>query len=414
MFLFGSGADTDAIDSLDSGNAFASTLILNKYSKQIKQIANMDAGTYRIIYSRNKKIYVQTIMNYYDKNTDTFSSKAINIFGNEKLKKIKNYFSGEKEDNDINDLCKHWYELLTEEKAANSEEEKKERDFFLENAILFGTLDEKFNSLRNNDLDLDNNAKRVIVAYWNVYLLIFTKLYRISADEELSYEKIFEILEKNSFEEEIKKKCYYKILKESNLEYNDDYFISTANYTSILGETFGDEKISWLHGRLNWFEDLKTLRVYDCTEGKDTILENIKNGHTVIPFILISSGVKPLICKKQIKQFSKFIDDLEKCNRLVTIGYRFNSEDNHINSIVGEWLSTNKNNQLISYSFNNNIDMKKLSWLPCHSKENLKEIDFNDNRILNDKQVTCVGINKDNSTEAFEKLIKELEERGNK
>ena len=409
MFLFGSGADTDAIDSLDSGNAFASTLILNKYSKQIKQIANMEAGTYRIIYSRNKKIYVQTIMNYYDKNTDTFSSKAINIFGNEKLKKIKNYFSGEKEDNDINDLCKHWYELLTEEKAANSEEEKKERDFFLEDAILFGTLDEKFNSLRNNDLDLDNNAKRVIVAYWNVYLLIFTKLYRISADEELSYEKIFEILEKNSFEEEIKKKCYYKILKESNLEYNDDYFISTANYTSILGETFGDEKISWLHGRLNWFEDLKTLRVYDCTKEKDTILENIKNGHTVIPFILISSGVKPLICKKQIKQFSKFIDDLEKCNRLVTIGYRFNSEDNHINSIVGEWLSTNKNNQLISYSFNNNIDMKKLSWLPCHSKENLKEIDFNDNRILNDKQVTCVGINKDNSTEAFEELIKELE-----
>ena len=414
MFLFGSGADTDAIDSLDSGNAFASTLILNKYSKQIKQIANMDAGTYRIIYSRNKKIYVQTIMNYYDKNTDTFSSKAINIFGNEKLKKIKNYFSGEKEDNDINDLCKHWYELLTEEKAANSEEEKKERDFFLENAILFGTLDEKFNSLRNNDLDLDNNAKRVIVAYWNVYLLIFTKLYRISADEELSYEKIFEILEKNSFEEEIKKKCYYKILKESNLEYNDDYFISTANYTSILGETFGDEKISWLHGRLNWFEDLKTLRVYDCTEGKDTILENIKNGHTVIPFILISSGVKPLICKKQIKQFSKFIDDLEKCNRLVTIGYRFNSEDNHINSIVGEWLSTNKNNQLISYSFNNNIDMKKLSWLPCHSKENIREMNFNDNQILNDKQVTCVGINKDNSTEAFEKLIKELEEGGNK
>ena len=410
MFLFGSGADTDAIDSLDSGNAFASTLILNKYSKQIKQIANMDAGTYRIIYSRNKKIYVQTIMNYYDKNTDTFSSKAINIFGNEKLKKIKNYFSGEKEDNDINDLCKHWYELLTEEKAANSEEEKKERDFFLENAILFGTLDEKFNSLRNNDLDLDNNAKRVIVAYWNVYLLIFTKLYRISADEELSYEKIFEILEKNSFEEEIKKKCYYKILKESNLEYNDDYFISTANYTSILGETFGDENISWLHGRLNWFEDLKTLRVYDCTEGKDTILENIKNGHTVIPFILISSGVKPLICKKQIKQFSKFIDDLEKCNRLVTIGYRFNSEDNHINSIVGEWLSTNKNNQLISYSFNNNIDMKKLSWLPCHSKENIREMNFNDNQILNDKQVTCVGINKDNSTEAFEKLIKELEE----
>lgn len=409
MFLFGSGADTDAIDSLDSGNAFASTLILNKYSKQIKQIANMDAGTYRIIYSRNKKIYVQTIMNYYDKNTDTFSSKAINIFGNEKLKKIKNYFSGEKEDNDINDLCKHWYELLTEEKAANSEEEKKERDFFLENAILFGTLDEKFNSLRNNDLDLDNNAKRVIVAYWNVYLLIFTKLYRISADEELSYEKIFEILEKNSFEEEIKKKCYYKILKESNLEYNDDYFISTANYTSILGETFGDEKISWLHGRLNWFEDLKTLRVYDCTKEKDTILENIKNGHTVIPFILISSGVKPLICKKQIKQFSKFIDDLEKCNRLVTIGYRFNSEDNHINSIVGEWLSTNKNNQLISYSFNNNIDMKKLSWLPCHSKENIREMNFNDNQILNDKQVTCVGINKDNSTEAFEKLIKELE-----
>ena len=96
MFLFGSGADTDAIDSLDSGNAFASTLILNKYSKQIKQIANMDAGTYRIIYSRNKRIYVQTIMNYYDKNTDTFSSEVIDIFGEKKLKKVKNYYFNKK------------------------------------------------------------------------------------------------------------------------------------------------------------------------------------------------------------------------------------------------------------------------------------------------------------------------------
>ena len=406
MFLFGSGADTDAIDSLDSGNAFAEILILNKFSKEIKQITNIKAEKYKIIYPTSKKIYVQTIMNYYDKNTDTFSSEVIDIFGEKRLKKVKNYYFNKKKNDNISGLCKRWYNLLTREKAKNS----KEREFFLDKAILFDTLDEKFNSLRNNDLDLDNNAKRVIVAYWNVYLLIFTKLYRISVDEELSYEKIFEILEKNSFEEEIKKKCYYNILKKSNLEYKDDYFISTANYTSILSKKFGDEKISWLHGRLNWFEDLKTLRVYDCFKEKDTILENIKNGHTVIPFILISSGVKPLICKKQIKQFSKFIDDLEKCNRLVTIGYRFNSEDNHINSIVGEWLSTNKNNQLISYSFNNNIDMKKLSWLPCHNKKNLKEIDFNDNRILNDKQVTCVGINKDNSTEAFEKLIKELEE----
>ncbi len=405
MFLFGSGADTDANGNLDSGQSFARSLLLNGYAAQIKKITGIEAGRYKILYSTSKKIYVQSIMSKYNEDTDAFDEETEKIFGEEILNQIKAYYKHDDEKVDIKNLCDRWYKLFVEVNDCENEQ----KNFFLKNAVFFDSLDEKFNSLRNNKLN--SNAKRVVVAYWNVYLQIFHALYGKKDNIDYSYENIFEILEKNTYETSINQNCYYKKLKGSKLINDNDYFVSTTNYTSILSEFFYEEDISWLHGRLNWFEDLENLQVYDCNKDNERkqILKNREAGHTVLPFILIPSGVKPLICKKQIKQFSHFIDNLESCNRLVVVGYRFNSEDNHINSIIGEWLSK-EDKQLLCFSYNNTIDIKQLSWLP---KPIDKPIEFKEDgtELLGDNEILFVNVNENNAMKAFEQLIKELENK---
>ncbi len=409
MFLFGSGADTDANGNLESGQSFAKSLLLNEYADQIKQITGIKAKKYKLLYHTSRKIYVQSIMSKYNEETYTFDKETENIFGKETLNQIKVYNEHNDEKVDIKNLCDSWYELLKE----NNDCEDKQKNFFLNNAVFFDSLDEKFNSLRNNKLN--SNAKRVVVAYWNVYLQIFNALY-VKKDKEknidYTYEKIFETLKKNQYVTPINQNCYYKKLKESKLKNNNDYFVSTTNYTSILNEFFHEEDISWLHGRLNWFEDLKNLQVYDCNKDneRDQILENVdEEEHTVLPFILIPSGVKPLICKKQINEFSHFIDNLESCNRLVVVGYRFNSEDNHINSIIGEWLAK-EDKQLLCFLYDNTIDIKHLSWLPKPIEETI-EFKEDGTELLGDNKVLFVNVNKNNAREAFEQLIKELENK---
>lgn len=156
-------------------------------------------------------------------------------------------------------------------------------------------------------------------------------------------------------------KKYYDILKnflDSSEENNCRYFVTTTNYTDYVSEIFGTTNTAYLHGKLKWFEDLKTLQVFDCEDDNeyDKLLEiaetQIKSKQTrLIPFIMIPSGVKPLICKKQINEFKKFSDDLDKSDYLVIVGYNLNSEDNHINSIISSWLRENEKHKVIYLNY---------------------------------------------------------------
>ena len=66
---------------------------------------------------------------------------------------------------------------------------------------------------------------------------------------------------------------------------------------------------------------------------------------------MIPSGVKPLICKKQINEFKKFSDNLDKSDYLAIVGYNLNSEDNHINSIISSWLRENEKHKVIYLNY---------------------------------------------------------------
>lgn len=46
---------------------------------------------------------------------------------------------------------------------------------------------------------------------------------------------------------------------------------------------------------------------------------------------------------------------------LVVVGYRFNSEDNHINSVIADWLE-NSNGKLLYLNYNNAVDFNLFPW----------------------------------------------------
>ena len=369
-FLFGSGADTDACSCLPSGNVFTEALITEKYSKEVKELLNIDTSHFKILYPTSKKIYIQTI--YHNQ------EGARNILTDDEIDLCIKYYNGDKNVSfdEIKGFCSKWYEVI---KNPKSDSEQKIKDFFLKNAVLFDALDEKFNSLRYQNPN--SNAKRVMIAYASVFILMVKCLYDVPLNFVWSYDNVFDKL-KEEYSVAPKCNCYYKTVK----KIQGEYFIVTPNYTD-LAKKITQKDVVYLHGNLSWFEDLKTLSVYDCIEERDKI--NLSN--RIIPFIMIPSGVKPIICGKQISQFYKFISALNKSEVLCIIGYKFNSEDNHINSLVADWLKKERS-QIVYFNFQTSddfgVDITKLSWLDSSntikviSSDQLQTVDIGRSKII--------------------------------
>ena len=62
----------------------------------------------------------------------------------------------------------------------------------------------------------------------------------------------------------------------------------------------------------------------------------------IFPYILIQSGVKPIISPFEIKNFNKACDALEKADYLIILGYGLNSDDEHITTMIRYCLDTRK------------------------------------------------------------------------
>lgn len=355
--LFGSGADTDYNANLGSGASFSKALLQNSYKDKCKKVTG-NSYEYSLIHKRSKKVYIQTIL----ENEEKAKEAGIKENDIELCKKYSKAQLSDYEKTNLDTNCKTWYDLLM---SNNPGEEKDVQKFFFERAVFFDALDEKFNSLRYNDGKWSANAKRVINAYYTVFFYMIENIYDEDVKDSVNSIKDLPTYLKfaKKSDEYLKNndKKYYDILKkflDSSEENNCRYFVTTTNYTDYVSEIFGTTNTAYLHGKLKWFEDLKTLQVFDCDDDNeyDKLLEiaetQSKSKQTrLIPFIMIPSGVKPLICKKQINEFKKFSDNLDKSDYLVIVGYNLNSEDNHINSIISSWLRENEKHKVIYLNY---------------------------------------------------------------
>lgn len=392
-FLFGSGADTNALPRLKSGQSFASAVIQNKFNREIRNITGIDSSHFQLIYPTSRKVYIQTVIEN--------EEKARHILGDDLVNIILAYNSDTATDEQkklIKDKCLEFYNLLTKPspEASNA---KDVCSFFLENAVLYDSLDEKFNSLRNTDYNA--NAKRVINAYYTVFLTMVKDLYDVTDNFEWSLENIYNLLNSSNVSNLVTPDCYYDMLRQSGLNYH----AVTTNYT-YLSEHYLGADTSYLHGKLTWFEDLDKLTVYDCSD--PTEISKLKNATHCIPFILIPSGIKPIICSKQLQEFEKFLLALRESHFLVIVGYRFNSEDNHINSIIANWLAANDTNKLMYLNYNNGIDFKNIRWAADFSVCEI--LPDNCTPLISASKITSIFIDKDNCHITFKTLLSEIAE----
>lgn len=405
-FLFGSGADTCANKNLKSGASFSEGLLTGGFFEERKKILGDEISRYRLVYPQSKKVFIQTINNYPKEAEKVFASDEIDLCNKYHQGKSKS----ENNNQGLSEKCEKWYELVTGNEPENKERKKK-REFFLKNAAFFDSLDEKFNSLR--DPQGSGNAKRVINAYLTVFLFMFKATYDVPNDFEWSYQSIIKYLNENMVfsSQNIQKPNYYTCLQESKLE----YAVATTNYTDLLTQWIDKDRVAYLHGKLTWFEDLEALTVYDCTMEceKDHLLKKVsKNPGMIIPFILIPSGVKPVICSRQIKEFGKFMDNLEKSDLLIVIGYQFNSEDNHINSIIADWLRTKKQNKMLYFNFKKSVVFEDINWAREFERSELNGIQWGVDTILDSTtKIIDIAIDNHNAMETYAAWIEMLEKK---
>lgn len=282
--MFGSGADSDYNDKLKSGAEFSRALLLDTYSdikKEILNVKNSDS----LIHPNSTKVFLQTIASN--------EELARKVLSKDDVDKCINYYneSNEKvEYEEIRKICKQWFDILKDNQSKN----KDIRDFFFHNAVFFDSLDGKFNSLRV--YPYNKNAKKAMNAYLSVYIFMLKCMFEIRDDFIWSYSNIIDLLnDKSKILQPKSEENYYSILKKSELDCN----IITTNYTPYVKEMTSKEVV-YLHGKMTLFEDLKHLFVYDCTYDKAKIEDNLEY---IIPFIMIPSGIKPIICPTQIDAF---------------------------------------------------------------------------------------------------------------
>lgn len=285
----------------------------------------------------------------------TYQEEAKKVLNKEDVDQCIHYYQYGSNDETtyqkIQIICQKWYDEIM-----RSTGDQNVKNFFLENMVFFDSLDGKFNSLRY--MEYNSNAKKVINAYSIVFIFMLKSLYKIPYNFSWKYENIFQLINQNYDNlEEKADDSYYAILKRHKIKHN----IVTTNYTNLAKQITGQDVVH-LHGKLNWFEDLHHLMIYDCLY-EDERNKAILNEKHLLPFILIPSGVKPLICKREIEQFNQFIHMLDESDNLCVIGYRFNSEDNHVNSIIADWLAGDFKHQLTYFAYENGtVNFSEMTW----------------------------------------------------
>lgn len=277
-FFFGSGADTDYCSDLPSGEAFSSALLNDDFKKVRTALLGKDTANLYLITYNSQKFFLQTINNCCIFGN---SEDIENLFGKDVIEDCRNVYDPSVAINDgckknVENYCHEWYYCVkgrpesykgTARFSGKSDEIK---DFFLKYGQFFDTLDEKFNSLRF--YKQSNNARRVKNAYAAVFCLMLSKVYKdkFSDRDDYNYVKIFELLQDEYTCEKSSKTTYYDLLGSYIAETGkDNSWIVTSNYTSMaekcIQNKVNDIAVTYLHGKLTWFEDLEKLTVYDVT-----------------------------------------------------------------------------------------------------------------------------------------------------
>lgn len=387
-FIFGAGAELDY--NLSSGLDFSKAVL--GYDENFNKSKLFESlGEYR------KSLYSNSNDNK-DKMIDSWVP-AHSIYDIDKEKIIKNSIkkkllseNSEEISNKTNfdNIVKQNYDSLIKDKSV-----LERKSLLNKYANYMDILDSKFHTLIEPKVLGPQKFWFVVDCYTRAYLHLVGQILEI---QDLNEDNIKDTLENpkvtyNKICEKIKNtksncKTYYSTLKD--VCENFDIKIVTANYTPLAEKILNikSNNISYIHGNFKLFEAPRLLTVYDVKE------EILPENEFVFPYLFLQSGVKPIVERKQVKEYMKMIDFLDEADVVISLGYNIGVDDNEINSILRDYIC--KDTKFIFFNYTNDINNAKT--------EILKRL-----RIFSEKNnFTVININNENSYDRFKSTLNSL------
>lgn len=381
-FLFGAGAEAKSKSEEESFGLPSSIDYLHDtfFCRKTDKIINALKQFFSSDNKKEKKLYFNETYSY---NASTLMSGA-NLYKkvlenlldikkkekqNEEIKiqdedvkcfeKIFNDFLEDKERKEVevsNELLKKALKVETE----NNKACLSRTNFESEMQISFGSfLDEYFHTIINPKKYGPVNFSKVFNYYWSCFFSIADSLI---SSKKIKNKKLQEFFDSDTEINHLKilqnLSDFIRILyKETAIDYKGTYYSEiikqlknrksqyeckgaiTTNYFKFVEECFSSfTEVSYINGKLKWFEYPELLEVRDFSDGTPTENE-FDTKHIFFPFIFGQSYLKPVVDKKQTEEFHKFGKILDASDILVILGYNINEDDNHVNSFLHNYLT---------------------------------------------------------------------------
>jgi hypothetical protein len=246
-----------------------------------------------------------------------------------------------------------------------------------------GILDERFHTLISPSALGPNKFWSVVTCYWRAYLALARQLIPEDFDVEWIMNNPSDAYEEMSKTAKSYRKeaSYYKIIREYS-KFSEIHVITT-NYTPLcaaiteLSDKYNKKSIAYVNGSFMWFERAREMRVLDVTHEEDDFSKK-----DYFPFIFLQSGVKPIVCSTQIREWTNAVSFLDNDSKLIIVGYRLSCDDNHLNSLIREYIVKGGNTYYFSFEGNIKED-EVLKSLRLQAKpDNLTVVEINNENAL--------------------------------
>lgn len=260
---------------------------------------------------------------------------------------------------------------------------EKEYLSYINRSLEWNKFSNILDSYFHNLIDFDNSNKfdydKVVNYYWFCFLDILTCLREIDLIDNSKLYTLYDYVKyckKISITDKLEKHfnfdaSYYKLIKEHFKSYNINCVVTT-NYTRLSSYILNGKNTYNIHGRLDYYEFPDEFRF--C---KNVRLKDLKE-NKVFPFILGQSSVKPIICFNQISNIVNAFKKIYNSDILVVLGYGINGDDDHINSMIRDFILKGKKIIFVSSDTKDKIEECLCLNETFYSKESLNLININD------------------------------------
>ncbi len=165
---------------------------------------------------------------------------------------------------------------------------------------------------------------------------------------------------------------YYEDL--ASFDAVDVYSVGTSNYTNLIN-ALGRDDVFFLNGSLSEFYDPYRNEIV----GPDH--DSLK-----VPFLFTQSGTKPMTSIKMSRRYIDFFDRCCEADRIVVLGYGFNSDDGHINTLLRSLIDEyGKKIDVIDYNCESCTSRKReiAANIRCSNYESITVHNIDSERTIN-------------------------------